>query len=188
MKRSGWTMVAVTAVLGGLLAFWFLRQPSAQERLIADIKARGGNVETEGSEPDSPIIAVDLSFTRATDASLERIRELTTIRRLDLDRSKVSDSALVNLKGWKDLRELDLSQTGITNDGLEHLKELTGLQTLDLSDTAITVDGLKHLKGLTKLDRLGLPKAMRAKTAVKEIQGEFRNPKLIIKFGNGSIQ
>jgi hypothetical protein len=153
----------------------------AQERAIAEIRRLEGKVEIDEKAPERPLVKVDLSFTRVTDAGLvhlagtARLRELylcgtgvteeglehlsglTNLRVLDLWRCEsLTDASLKHLGGMTGLRRLSLWNTEITDAGLMHLNRLTTLQEIDLSHTEVTDAGLKHLEGLTSLQKIGL--------------------------------
>lgn len=152
-----------------------------QTRAIAEIERLEGKFQLDETVPGWPLIAVDLSFTQANDASLTRLAGVTTLRELSLCGTQITDAGfahlrnlsnlqvldlwrcrnfsgegLARLEGLSSLRRLSLWNTAVTDDALRHLGGLAGLRELDLSHTQITDAGLEHLEGLTALQELGL--------------------------------
>lgn len=151
-----------------------------QDLLIARIKKAGGSVETDNRSPhpsevpnsfylgkegkvekasEAPhrtIIAIDLHGTKITDADLEQLAGLTSLRRLNLYGTKVTDAGMKHLSGLIGLQTLYLNDTGITNAGLQQLQPLTNLNELGLSHTGITDQGVLYLKGMVYLHNLSL--------------------------------
>ena len=64
----------------------------------AFIENLGGKVTVDKKSPDHPVIFVDLSGTKLTDAGLERLEELTQLQRLDLAYTRVTDAGLKRSK------------------------------------------------------------------------------------------
>jgi uncharacterized protein (TIGR02996 family) len=63
-----------------------------------------------------------LSFNPVTDVTLERISELTNLRKLELESvGGITDAGLLHLKGLKKLEQLDLRSTAITAKGAKKL-------------------------------------------------------------------
>ncbi|PHS06120.1 MAG: hypothetical protein COA78_14615 [Blastopirellula sp.] len=108
------------------------------------------------------VYVVDFNGTQITDAGLEHLKELTSLKSLLLHNTQITDAGLKHLKGLNSLISLELRGTQITDAGLEHLKGLTSLRNLNLfsgdpfSGPNITDAGLEHLKGLTNLKNLNL--------------------------------
>lgn len=89
---------------------------------------------------------------RVTDAWLERISQVTTLRRLDLANCAVRGEGLRHVAGLAGLRELNLTLTPVSDDALQHLAGLTELRSLGLASTQCTGTGFTHLTGLKKLE------------------------------------
>ena len=132
-------------------------------------------------DQDGRIVALSLARTWATDADLERVAAITTLKRLDLSLTYVSDrgierlrsldqleelnlssaefitdAALAFLRGRRQLRTLSLRGTDITDTGLAYVAELPQLTSLDIAFTQITDVGLEHLGSLPQLEALDL--------------------------------
>jgi hypothetical protein len=156
--------VAWVLLLGLLLVVGTLRgeerpekpkPESGRDAAIAEIKKLGGSWAVDEQSPGKPVIKVLLSDTQITDAGLEHLKGLTSLKRLDLYSTQITDAGLEHLKGLTGLQSLDLRSTQITDAGLEHLKGLTSLKRnavqdvgawLDLSSTRVTDTGIKKLQ------------------------------------------
>ena len=142
------------------------------------IERRGGVITRDAS---GQIVDVSLARTWATDAELELLGRIKTLKRLDLSLTYVSDrgieqlkgldrledlnlyaaefitdAALAFLRGHKQLRTLNLRGTDVTDTSLAYVAELPGLRRLDISFTQISDVGLEHLAALTELEDLNL--------------------------------
>ena len=82
-----------------------------------------------------------------TDATLQRLKGSTQLRKLDLTGAPVTDAGVEHLKGLTQLQELGLSGAQVTDAGVERLKGLTNLRDLTLCYSQVTDAGLMHLKG-----------------------------------------
>ncbi len=131
-----------------------VKRSDAEKKAITAIKKLGGKVTFAEKKPGKPVISVDLTAT------------------------KVTDAGLVHLKGFTDLQPLHLSYTTVTDAGLVHLKGLTNLQTLRLYNTEVSDAGLVHLKGLTKLQTLDLRETKVTDAAVKKLQADLPKCKI----------
>jgi Leucine-rich repeat (LRR) protein len=151
---------------------------SADATLAAAIEAQGGHV---ARDPSGQIVEISLARTWATDADVERIAGLKSLRRLDLSLTYVSDRGAERLKGLDQLEELNLFAaefitdaamaflrgshrlkklnlrgTDVTDTSLAYVAELSRLTSLDISFTQITDVGLEHLASLAQLEELNL--------------------------------
>jgi hypothetical protein len=99
------------------------------------------------------VLQVNLANTGATDATLERLTNVRTLKYLDLEGTPITDAGLrhvVNLP----LESLDLESTAVSSDGLRHVESLKRLRKLNLAGTDVDDEGLEHLRGLNQLQRL----------------------------------
>jgi hypothetical protein len=157
------------------------KQASSEEgRVLERIKKLRGTVVRDTTQPGSPVIAVDLHATRATDEDVAMLHVFPTVMRLNLYGTRISDAGLVHLTalpglqtlylnqteisdaaldrlcGLKNLHELGLYHTHVTDRGLEKLKGVLSLQQLTLSGKQITDAGLVHIKQMTNLHQLNI--------------------------------
>ena len=127
------------------------------------------------------IVEVSLARTWATDADVERIAAIPTVKRLDLSLTYVSDrgverlkaldeledlnlssaefitdAAIAFLRGHRGLKTLNLRGTDVTDTSLAYIAELPQLKSLDIAFTQITDVGLEHLASLAQLEELNL--------------------------------
>ncbi len=85
---------------------------------------------------------------RITDAGLEPLTHMKTLKHLYLCGSNISDVGLKTIGTMTELETLDLSETKITDEGLQNLESLVNLKTLlidmtEISDKAVQAFGAK---------------------------------------------
>ena len=94
---------------------------------------------------------------KLTDASIETISKLKTLKVLKLGGNPIVGTRLDLLAAMPDLSELDLNRTDITDQTLlQHPLQSTSIRNLDLSGTKIAGAGLAALSSLSGLKHLGL--------------------------------
>ena len=163
----------------GLCLLLMASTAAAQEAaLVRSIEEQGGIAvrDTAGR-----LVDVSLARTWATDADVERLAGVKTLKRLDLSFTYVSDrgvehlkqldqlddlnlyaaefitdAALAFLRGHRQLKTLNLRGTDVTDTSLAYIAELPALTSLDISFTQITDVGLEHLASLSQLEALNL--------------------------------
>ena len=111
-----------------------LRQAREHRETVNAILEAGGYVEHEYDVLGlglGEVVYVGLWDWDLGDAELEKLKGLTSLRRLDVDGCR-----------------------GVTDAGLEHLQGLNNLEWLNISHTQVTEAGLEHLKGMTNLEEL----------------------------------
>jgi internalin A len=151
-------------------------QPTAA--IVTSIEAQGGDVVRDAK---GDVVEISLARTWATDADVERLAVLRTVKRLDLSLTYVSDrgmerlkaldrleelnlfasefitdAAIAFLRGNQQLRVLNLRGTDVTDTSLAYVAQLAHLKSLDISFTQITDVGLEHLASLAELEELNL--------------------------------
>ena len=80
------------------------------------------------------------------DATLTRVAEHASLKRLYLNGTKITDAGLRHLTGLKELHSLSLANTTIGDSGLKELEGLSALRKLDVQHTQVTADGVARLK------------------------------------------
>ena len=85
--------------------------------------------------PGTPIVGINLGNTPVTDAWLDRLKGLATLRSLDLSGTNVTDAGIERLKGLglTNLEKLLLYSMGVTDAGLAHLKGFRKLRNLNIA-------------------------------------------------------
>lgn len=91
---------------------------------------------------------------RVTDAWLERLSGLTTLKKLDISNCEIHGDGLRHVGTLLGLRELNLTLTPISDDALVHLGRLTELRYLGLASTQCTGTGFAYLKALRNLENV----------------------------------
>jgi hypothetical protein len=147
-------------------------------RVAASIEAEGGSVARDRT---GRIVELSLARTWATDADIEQIASVKTLKRLDLSLTYVSDrgverlkaldqledlnlsaaefitdAAIAFLRGHRQLKTLNLRGTDVTDTSLSYVAELPGLRSLDIAFTQVSDVGLEHLASLAQLEELNL--------------------------------
>jgi hypothetical protein len=146
--------------------------------IAASIEKQGGYVVRDSK---GNIVEVSLARTWATDADVERVTAIKTLKKLDLSLTYVSDigaeaigklaqleelnlftaefvtdAAIAYLRSNSNLRVLNLRGTDVTDTSLEYVARLANLRSLDISFTQISDVGLEHLAALSHLETLNL--------------------------------
>lgn len=91
---------------------------------------------------------------RVTDAWLEKLSGLTSLRELNVANCQVQGAGLRHVGTLTGLQKLNLTLTPVSDDGLAHLGTLTDLRNLGLASTQCTGTGFEHLQALTKLENV----------------------------------
>jgi internalin A len=146
--------------------------------VAAGVEKQGGHVVRDQK---GNIIELSLARTWATDADVERLAGIKTLKKLDLSLTYVSDTgaesigkltqleelnlftaefitdaAVAFLRANTSLRVLNLRGTDVTDTSLEYVGKLTNLRSLDISFTQISDVGMEHLAPLSQLEELNL--------------------------------
>ena len=163
MLRSGTRISFRRVITVILLASWIIvpdvrgqESKAGQDQAVANLEKRGATVFRDETQPDRPVIGVDLDETEIDDQGLSNLKGLTDLQSLSMDGTPITDAGLVNLKGLTSLTDLSLDNTVVGDAGLAQLEGLKNLQKLSLDRTRVTDVGLSHLKGLKRLETLSL--------------------------------
>ena len=132
----GWSVVASLVLASG--------GRGDEAGAAAALKKLGARVTIDERAPGKPVVAV--TFTDVTEAGLQQLKELKSLKTLDLSNTKAPDAALKELRGLRSLQSLNLTATAVTDAGMEDLKDLKKLKTLTLGFTKVTAAGFKELK------------------------------------------
>lgn len=92
-----------------------------QEAAVAHIKKLGGTIEVAEGRLGSPVVNVDLSDTKTSDADLEGLKGLTQLQELVLRGTQVTDAGLKHLEGFHHLSMLHVN-TKVTKQGIATLQ------------------------------------------------------------------
>ena len=138
--------------------FYFLAAVTLQGQTALDLTA------TWTTDADLSSIAgmgkperLSLAQTRVTDAGLERLREVRSLRELDLYFAEFfTDDGVAALQGLAKLERLNLRGTKVTSRVFEPLSHLTSLRSLDISYSQIDDSGVELLAELPQLETLSI--------------------------------
>ena len=89
---------------------------------------------------------------------------------VDLSATSVTDASIAKLAAATDLRMVRLSETGITDASMDTLAKLTKLESVNLYGTKVTDAGVKKLTALPNLKRLYLWQTAVTPAAIEEIK------------------
>lgn len=159
------TVIPLLLLTGISVAWIVLRQDRVQtvaedvsiaeeEEAVKAVLALGGKVMYEQEycknipTRQGRVWCVDLTDTKATDASLDCLAKMPELRDLRLDGTSITDAGLERLTGAKRLGLLYLARTRITDDGLDTLAGLPQLFFVHIGDTRITNQGVDKLRRL----------------------------------------
>ncbi|QDU73290.1 Leucine Rich repeats (2 copies) [Bremerella volcania] len=98
----------------------------------------GGSVITD-TEPT-------LFHARFTDAAVDPVVQLTSLKILSLAKTDIGDEAVKKLPALTNLEVLFLLGTNVTDESVDALSQMKSLQELYLQETAVTPEGLKRLR------------------------------------------
>src|SRR5687768_3573492 len=169
-------MILVTGAVGPKVATAALY--AADDTLVASIEKQGGHVVRDAK---GNIVEVSLGRTWSTDADVEKLAGIKTLKKLDLSLTYVcdvgaqaiggltqleelnlftaefiTDAAVAFLRGNTNLRVLNLRGTDVTDTSLEYISRLGNLRSLDISFTQIGDVGMEHLAPLSQLEELNV--------------------------------
>jgi len=114
----------------------------------SDLAAVAGNARLE---------KLSLAQTRVTDAGLERLRGLRSLRELDLYFAEFfTDDGIAALQGLTKLERLNLRGTKVTSRVFDSISQLTALRSLDISYSQIDDAGVELLAELPQLETLSI--------------------------------
>jgi hypothetical protein len=111
------------------------------------------------------IVWLNLGRTDITDAGLDIIAQLISLRRLNLAYTGITDEGLGKISSLSALRYLNLVGTTTSDAGLKHLRALKNLQKLFLYQTSVTQQGIKDLN--------------RIAPSIQTDTGEYQLPKIL---------
>jgi serine/threonine-protein kinase len=132
------------------------RSAGSSEEAAAALKQLQAIVSVARNREHSPVVSVDCTGLKISDADLVHLEALPELEKLFLFDTPIGDAGLSHVRKMSHLKYLGLSKTGVTNAGLEPLRALPQLEELWLDRTSIGNAGLSHLEGLTRLRRLHL--------------------------------
>lgn len=118
--------------------------------VISKLKMLGSQVNVNGDE------VTGFGGPNVTDAALEQISHITTIKILNLANSNVTDKGMAHIANLKGLTQLNLGNTKVTERGLEVIKNFPQLETLTLFLSAVSNENLKTVGELKKLKALNI--------------------------------
>src|SRR5437868_5455402 len=93
---------------------------------VAALKTAKATLETDS---EGRVVKVDLDSALGSDADLERLKGLPSVRELDCSEVRgVTDSGLAKLAGHPSLRVIKLERTSVTDAGMARLQKIPNLE------------------------------------------------------------
>ncbi|MFM2198915.1 MAG: hypothetical protein RLZZ505_2347 [Verrucomicrobiota bacterium] len=94
----------------------------------------------------SKMVAVDLSATSVTDASIAKLAAATDLRMVRLSETAITDASMDTLAKLTKLESVNLYGTKVTDAGVKKLTALQNLKRLYLWQTAVTPAAIEEIK------------------------------------------
>lgn len=122
-------MVLFVSALRILASSSFAAPPRAeQEKAVAAIERLGGKVTFDETRPGKPVVGVDFTLTRASNADLHCLTPLTQLRSLSLGLSEVTGNGLGRVAGLAELEELNFVSMNVGLAEMERLAACPGCE------------------------------------------------------------
>lgn len=118
----------------------------AEDRVVASVDKRVGQIIRDETKAEKPIVGISLSYSRVMDSWFKKVSALKNLTRLDLTCCQMDDAAWKALAQVTNLTELRLSADSVTDANLSQLLPLVNLGKLDLGlNSEVTDRGMKEL-------------------------------------------
>ncbi|ADV61924.1 hypothetical protein Isop_1339 [Isosphaera pallida ATCC 43644] len=157
------------------------RSPQDAE-ILAAIEAKGGRISRDEAAEGKPVVAVSFATAKIADADVALVQAIPTLTKLVLNNNKsLTDAALDPIPSMSSLRKLYLVETGITDTGLAKLKDHPSLEILSLVGTNVTdaaVPSLQAMPALKELFVAGTPISDEALRALKTARPNLKIDRL----------
>jgi len=126
------------------------------DQLEAWVAEVGGTFERDEEHPDLPITGAAFCWQKGvTEATLNRILGIATLKRLNVSFSEATEAWLKHLSSFPALEDFSACHTPITDAGLKHIGTVSRLKVLNLTSIAQVSDaGLRALSKISELEWL----------------------------------
>ncbi len=122
-------------------------------------------------EAFTDVESLELHSTAVTNAGVETIGSLKSLKRLSLTLLPVTGDCLEHLSGLAELQRLSLASTQCTGEGCRHLVPLKTLENLNFHSCGVTDAGLAEIGLLTSLERLEIVHTKFTDAGAKHLAG-----------------
>ena len=156
-RGATWVVLVPSALIAGCNKSdpALLAKGAIQADAVKGAKGPDAGIEPAEATEEKPVVEIDLSGSKVTDAVLAYVARFPrALRSLLLKDTAVTSAGMAQLRGLVSLETLDLAGTKIGDEGLSKIDHLAGLTELYLPGTAVTDAGMASvakLNGLTKL-------------------------------------
>lgn len=155
---------------------------------IKKLRTAGNSISDAGLEKlaSMPLEELDVSECQQfSDAGLESIGKIKTLKKLNLWRTPTTDAGVKHLAGLTNLQWLNLDNIVLSDAGLESLTELDNLEFLHLGSTQVTDAGMKYLVELDSLSDLRVTRTAVTEDGVQQIRDAHPDVKIQLKYIEG---
>lgn len=146
-----------------------------EQAALALIEKHGGTVKRDDTQPNQPVVEVNVWTTNFTDDDLKGLAGLTNVRKLRFAGTRITGHGFKDLLELEHLTELDVSQTLVDDEGLKVIARLSRLRVLGLRATKVTDPGLQVLAPLTRLEELSVASNRLGDTAALAISANHKH-------------
>jgi len=119
--------------------------PTAQDKVVAFVEKKGGNVDYDRRVSHRPVFHVHLRDTKLTDADLKELAPLTDLTILNLSKNAITDEGMKELAPFTKLTDLALRETEVTDASIPIIIQFKHLTALYLGGSKITAAGRKEI-------------------------------------------
>jgi hypothetical protein len=169
-SRIGVAAVVITALFGGVQAFWFMI--SHHQMLAAAELQKIGATVLWACRFDDRMMAKESQQLVAPSWLVPGDGYVAGVYLSNL-RQKDVDEKLISLESCRGIRDLLLNNLPISDAALLHVAHLTNLESLDLRNTEITDAGLRSLAALKHLKHLNLCGTRVTATGLATLQAQL---------------
>ncbi|HBE68720.1 MAG TPA: hypothetical protein DDW52_11295 [Planctomycetaceae bacterium] len=193
-----WVSVDTLAVLpSGILELYAAKTLVDDEALeviarklpnLKKLRSAGNSISDTGLENLAalPLEELDLSECQQfSDAGLESIGKIKTLKKLNLWRTPTTDAGIGHLTSLVNLLWLNLDNIALSDSGLESLTAMKQLNFLHLGSTQVTDAGMKHLVELDALNDLRVTRTAVTEDGVQQIRDANPDIKIQLKYIEG---
>ena len=187
-RRTPYLLTGLAVCLSALafLAFTAIFQdaPLKADDVLTRFEKLGAKIRRDERLPGKPVTSISFGGKQVTDADIQGLGLLTTVRVVSLQGTQVTDAGLKELAPLEKLSELWLGQTAVTDEGVKHLVRFKLLEKLGLEDTKVTDACASDLSGLTKLNYLNLGRTVVTDASMKHL-GPLTEMRMLCLYSTG---
>ncbi|MCA9024827.1 MAG: tetratricopeptide repeat protein [Planctomycetaceae bacterium] len=155
---------------------WSLEKSAPSTDPVESLRLLGGILKFSD---EGGLLVADLTETAATDADVESLTQIESLRAVDLSGTQVTNACLKGLFESSKLKMLGLCDLPIDDHAIRDIIDLEDLRFLSLERTAITDDGLRYLRALIHLEGLSVRGTEVSREAILEFERAHPNCRVL---------